>query len=172
MDNIFVMDLKNYEENWPRSKRPSVRGIIVCGDKLAMVHSLKYDYYKFPGGGIEAGETHEEALIREVAEESGLQVISESIREYGAVWRIQKSNYLENTIFEQENFYYCCEVAGAVAEQSLDDYEAEERFTLEFVTAEEALRVNRAFEGDSFIKQMAEREARVLERLIAEGKGI
>ena len=30
-----------------------------------MIHSLKYDYYKFPGGGIEDGESNEEALIRE-----------------------------------------------------------------------------------------------------------
>lgn len=34
---------------------------LLHGGKIAMVHSLKYDYYKFPGGGIENGETPEEA---------------------------------------------------------------------------------------------------------------
>jgi 8-oxo-dGTP pyrophosphatase MutT (NUDIX family) len=30
------------------------------------------NYYKFPGGGIEADECMEDALIREVSEETGL----------------------------------------------------------------------------------------------------
>ena len=72
MKQLFCVDLKDYEENWPHSKRPSVRGIIWKENKLAMVHSKKYDYYKFPGGGIEGEEAHEATLIREVKEETGL----------------------------------------------------------------------------------------------------
>lgn len=55
-----------------------------------MVYSKKYHYYKFPGGGIEIGEFMEDALIREVSEETGLCVIRNSIQEYGQVHRIQK----------------------------------------------------------------------------------
>lgn len=33
------------------------------------MHSLKYDYYKLPGGGIEEGEFYEETLVREVRKE-------------------------------------------------------------------------------------------------------
>ncbi|MDO4303672.1 MAG: NUDIX domain-containing protein [Bacillota bacterium] len=51
--------------------------------KIAMVHSLKYDYYKFPGGGISCGESHLDALLREVAKETGLIVIPKSVKEYG-----------------------------------------------------------------------------------------
>ena len=36
--------------------------------KVAMIHSLKYDYFKFPGGGIENGEDPVEAMIRETQE--------------------------------------------------------------------------------------------------------
>ena len=61
--------------------RPSVRGIIRKQGTVAMVHSLKYDYYKFPGGGIEPGESREETLIRETREEAGLTVLPDSIRE-------------------------------------------------------------------------------------------
>ena len=55
-----------------------------------MMHSLKYDYYKLPGGGIEEGEQLEDTLIREVREESGLIVKKDSIKEFGYVRRIEK----------------------------------------------------------------------------------
>ena len=49
-----------------------------------MIHSLKYDYYKFPGGGIENGENPVEAMIRETREEAGLVVKPETseVRSY------------------------------------------------------------------------------------------
>ena len=49
------------------------------------------------------------ALVREVKEEVGLIVKPESISEFGSVMRRQKSNFTENTIFEQENYYFWCE---------------------------------------------------------------
>lgn len=87
---LFEIDTKDYDPNGKAFVRSSVRGIIIRDGKVAMVHSLKYDYYKFPGGGMEDGESLEESLLREVAEESGLQVILPSIREYGLVHRVQK----------------------------------------------------------------------------------
>ena len=81
MHLLFEIDTKDYPENGTVSRRPSVRGIIIRAGKICMVHSLKYDYYKFPGGGIEPGETHEQALIREAREETGLILRPESIAE-------------------------------------------------------------------------------------------
>ena len=43
---LFTIDLKNYKENGTVGKRPSVRGVIIKNGKIAMMHSLKYDYYK------------------------------------------------------------------------------------------------------------------------------
>lgn len=65
MKKLFIIDLKDYDSELKRFKRPSARAIIINGGKIAMVYSQKYDYYKFPGGGIEAGESREAALIRE-----------------------------------------------------------------------------------------------------------
>ena len=70
MKKLFEIDTKDYNINGTVKVRPSVRAIIIRNNRLAMVHSLQYDYYKFPGGGIEEGENHSETLIHEVREES------------------------------------------------------------------------------------------------------
>ena len=168
MNRLFMIDKKDYDENMPHSKRPSVRAVIFRGDKLAMVYSKRYNYYKFPGGGIEDGENQQEALIREVREEVGLEVIPESIAQFGSVLRLQLSDFLEDTIFEQENFYYYCQVKEKNVQQNLDEYEAEEGFCLQYVTLDEAIETNRNQNHNGYDEVMIEREAKVLERLRAD----
>ena len=169
MKRLFTIDLKDYNPEWPHSTRPSVRAIIEREGKLALVHNGKFDYYMFPGGGIEEGESHEEALIREVKEESGLVVIPESIREFGSALRLSKSSHFENTIFEQENYYYKCEVQEQVEATKFDVHEIEEQYSLVFVTPEEAIRKNRQDDhGEENGGVWIERETRVIELLMGE----
>lgn len=166
MRELFTIDKKNYDEKGTVGKRPSVRGIIIKDGNIAMMHSLKYDYYKLPGGGIEAGEAYKDTLIREVREESGLIVKEDTIKEFGYVRRIEKGKIEE--IFIQENYYYLCEVEERTEEQSLDDYEEEEQFVLEFVSPEYAIETNNCAnhkekEAVQTFRGMIERENRVLE---------
>ena len=166
MRELFVIDKKDYDKNGTVGRRPSVRGIIIKDGCIAMMHSLKYDYYKLPGGGMESGETYEDTLIREVREESGLVVKVDSIKEFGYVRRIEKGKI--DDIFIQDNYYYLCEVEDMQEEQELDDYEAEEQFVLEFVAPKHAIETNekanhREKEETQTFKGMLERENRVLE---------
>ncbi len=88
----------------------------------------------------------------------------DTIREFGSVLRRQKSNTKENTIFEQENFYYFCECEDKVVSQELDDYEEEAGFILRFVDIDEAIRVNEEYKSDDFFNEiMIKRDKRVLE---------
>lgn len=166
---LFELDKNDYANCTHTFVRDSARSIVLKNGLVAMVHSLKYDYYKFPGGGIEAGETVAEAMVRETLEEAGLVVIPESIKEYGYVHRVQKSKADETERFVQDNYYFLCEVEDTPAAQNLDDYEADERFTLEFVTPETAIRANRRDGHGPKDSLMIEREARVLEMMIEEG---
>ncbi len=116
-------------------------------------------------------ENHHATLIREVKEETGLIVISSSIKEFGMVHRIQKGDHGDT--FVQDNFYYFCDVEDQVQGQKLDDYEDDERFTLEFVSIEDAIKVNKNHnhgekQNDEFYNGMFQRETKVLEMLLKE----
>lgn len=166
---MFEIDTKDYDLNGVAFIRHSARCIHIKSGLVAMIHSVKYDYYKFPGGGIENGESKENAMIREAKEEAGLVVIPESVTEYGYVHRIQKSNYDDADYFLQDNYYYLCDVKEDICSQDLDDYEAEEKFTLEYVDPDKAIFVNRNVDHGPKDRMMLEREARVLELLKEEG---
>ena len=165
---LFEMDKKDYEHCTHRFVRNSARSIIIRDGKIAMIHSLKYDYYKFPGGGIENRENPVEAMIRETREEAGLVVKPKTVKEYGYVHRIQRSDMDSSECFVQDNFYYLCKAADKLVSQQLDDYEAQESYRLEYVDPLIVIKKNRNVKNSPYNQLMFEREARVLENLIAD----
>lgn len=56
--------------------RKAVRAIVVKDDALLVMHRNKFgeEYYTLVGGGIDIGETPEQALLREVKEETMLDI--------------------------------------------------------------------------------------------------
>ena len=165
---LFEIDKKDYAHCTRRFVRNSARSIIIRDGKIAMIHSLKYDYYKFPGGGIDNGEKPVEAMIRETREEAGLVVKPETVREYGYVHRIQRSDKDASECFVQDNYYYLCEAEPETVQQDLDAYEAQEAYTLEYVTPLVAIQKNRNVGTSPYNPMVFEREARVLELLISD----
>lgn len=143
MRTIEIFDDTNYESYWTKFKRDSARGIIFICDKLLMVQSKKYGEYKFPGGGIKSGETNTDALIREVKEETGYTIITESITEYGKTLMLRKGNK-KNEIFEQESFYYTCNVdeRGVSAPTPDNGYETEYGYYPILVSPSDAIAAN------------------------------
>ena len=110
-----------------------------------------------------------EAMIRETREEGGLVVIPGSVREYGYVHRIQKSDSNPDEAFIQDNYYFLCDAEEQAVSQELDGYESKENYTLEFVDPGTAIRKNRGVANSPYNRMMFEREARVLEMLMEEG---
>jgi len=65
----------NYEfvpyDGSPVSWRISIYGIHIVDEELLIIKQINEKYWDIPGGGIEIGESLDEALVRESAEEAG-----------------------------------------------------------------------------------------------------
>lgn len=102
------------------SFRPAVYGVIVKDDTILM--SKQWDGYDFPGGAIELGEATETALLREVKEETGLDVQMGKILhcEHSFFKMPYKGNFVHSI-----HMYYECTVAGG--ELSTDFFAEQEK---------------------------------------------
>jgi len=58
-------------------------GVVVRDGRVAVVHRPRYDDWSLPKGKLDAGETFEQAALREVEEETGLRC--ELVRELPSV---------------------------------------------------------------------------------------
>lgn len=56
------------------SWRPSCYGIVVHDDKILL--TKQYGKFEIPGGGVDLGEHPDQAVIREIKEETGIDVAS------------------------------------------------------------------------------------------------
>ncbi len=71
--------------------------IYLKDQQILMALSKGNDTYYIPGGKREAGESDQETLIREVREELGVEIITETIKHYGT-FTAQAHGKAEGTI--------------------------------------------------------------------------
>lgn len=121
-------------------RRQAVRAVVLKDNKLLLIHTNKGDY-KFPGGGMEQEESHQETIIREVEEETGYRVdkVDELI---GITIEKKPDKYDRTKIFEMTSYYYLCTVGSGQMEQKLDQYEAEQEFKPVWISPRNALSKN------------------------------
>ncbi len=62
------------EQNRAHTFRVSVSALIFEGERVLLAHRRAIDWWNLPGGAVDAGETLDEALRREVREETGLEI--------------------------------------------------------------------------------------------------
>lgn len=147
-------------------QREAVRGLVRKNDKILMIHTKEGDY-KFPGGGVEEKESHEEALKREVLEETGL-IIEEVYELIGQVIERREDKHDSCSIFEMVSYYYLCNGEGEMRKQNLIGYEIELDYKPYWLKPEEAFLSNLTIYRNDFPNRWIQRETEVLRLLLEE----
>jgi 8-oxo-dGTP pyrophosphatase MutT (NUDIX family) len=122
--------------------RVAVRGIIFIDGKLLMIEN-SFGEAKLPGGGIEGDEDDYTALLREVKEETGFDVIPESIVPFGEIEE-KRLSVKEPMIWHQFSRLYFCEVYPGQGTCEYTENEKKYGFHQVLYTLEEALEKNYA----------------------------
>lgn len=115
--------------------RKSARAILLNQDGLVATQYLRtYDYHKLPGGGVDQGETIEEALKREIKEEVGcacnILVPIGIVIEYRAKHEMLHVSYC-----------YSAMVDGEIEATALEAQEIEEGQETQWISIEELERL-------------------------------
>jgi 8-oxo-dGTP pyrophosphatase MutT (NUDIX family) len=108
---------------------------------LLMVYSEHNGDYKFPGGGVQAHETHPIALARELREECGAELIHCGPA-FARVSELDSAFDDDAELFNMISTYYLCQIAPHLGPQNLDDYELTLGFRPVWVDLEEAIQTN------------------------------
>ena len=100
--------------------RPSVYALIPSDGRIVLVTMQSTGQYGLPGGAVELGERREAALMREVREETGLQVTVDRLLHVEETFF-----YYEPTreAFHQFSFFYLChpQTHTLCADDQVDD---------------------------------------------------
>jgi 8-oxo-dGTP diphosphatase len=150
----------------PTVNRTAVRAVIQRGQNLLMVYSSTVGDYKFPGGGVDAGESHAQAVCREVLEECGATVTRVG-DEIGAVIEYELAEEAEFETFKMTSHYYRCDVEDGLGAQNLIGYEIGLGFQPVWISIEDALRQNKSLLHSPNAPEWLRREIFVLQYLLA-----
>ncbi|QNE22248.1 NUDIX domain-containing protein [Kribbella qitaiheensis] len=148
----------------PTLERVAVRGVLFRGDELLLLESRHGDY-KFPGGGVEAGETMSSALQREFGEECGLHEVEVGLA-LGLTVEYLRAIEPEYEVFKMTSHYFYCSGGVPGGSQELEAYESELELTPKWITIADALAANRAVaESGVGVQRWLARETQVLAHL-------
>ncbi len=113
--------------------RKAARVIVFDEDgNIALLYIRQSNYYELPGGGVEEGETFEQACVRECKEEIGCNV--EILSNIGRILEYRKERERIN-----DSFCFTAKVIGEKGLQELTEKELERGMETVWVSKEKAI---------------------------------
>lgn len=127
MPTIECNSIRGGKISVPKEKltfRPSVYGVIIHDGKILMLRNKSNGKLFFPGGGVNIAEKLSDALMREVREETGIEIEVEKFlhfKEQFFYWDPGDDAY------HMFNFFYICrpKTFKIIDDDRVDDEEAE-----------------------------------------------
>jgi len=126
---LDFLDSSVYQE------REAARAVVFDNEKkIALLHVTKLHYHKLPGGGIEKGESVEDALRRELSEEIGCS--AGNVRELGIVEEFRNKFSLH-----QLSYCFLGDLIGEKGVPHLEEDEIAHGFETVWLHIEDAIKV-------------------------------
>ena len=163
----FIIDLKDYTEGTVYA-RIAARAIIHKDDMYLFVKGSTGDL-KFPGGGMEDGETITQTLVREVREETGYSVDESNLSSSPRYFVHEMGKGMIDDKLIMDSYYYECEVPEDIDFINKADYETDTGYTPVWMTLDEMIEESRKcvdFERFRWVK----RELLIAEKIREEGE--
>ena len=133
-DNLSELDINNYVY---RAKML----IINSNDEILLCKSALN--YHFPGGHVEEGETYDECIVRELKEETGINIPLEKREPFMQIIYLSK-DYPKVGLNSKHtaNYYYIkSDIKPNLKDINLTEDEKNGQFTLQFIHKDEILNV-------------------------------
>ena len=160
MKRILIMDEMNYPPDLDEIYRVAVRGIIFVEGKLLMIESDSGEL-KLPGGGLDDGEDDCQALVREVKEETGYDVIIQTIEPFGEIEE-NRLSILEPKLWHQISRLYFCKVNPTKGQCKYTENEIKSGFRQVLYSIEDALEKSKGVLEKDGVQTWNQREYKTL----------
>jgi len=158
-NTVICLDVEGNKYEIPLEElqwRPSVYGIVIKNDKVLLSKQFG-DRYDLPGGGVDLGEDLKAAVVREVKEETGLDVHKPEA--LGIENNFFHSAHGNKQSYHSILVYYSCILLGG--ELSIDGFDEEEKKYAEIaewvpLDTIDDLKLASTFDFRPYIKQAAQ----------------
>ena len=121
--------------------REAVRAIVKRGEELLLLYTERYNDFSFPGGGMHENETKEEAVVRELKEETGAQNIQ--IKEYLGVLEEYRPHYKPTIdVVHMISHVFICEISEELQEPQFEEHEIKNKMSVVWKNLQEVIQHN------------------------------
>lgn len=122
-------------------ERQAVRAVVLYGNDVLLLYTRRYNDYSFPGGGLGAGETPEDGLVRELREETGATGVRIG-RYLGYGDEYRPSQRAGQDLLFMRSHFYLCQADPILGNAEPEAYEVTNGMVPRWINTDEAIAHN------------------------------